>query len=264
MATSETNQTNEQGRIRAERRGDVFEMVIDRPAKMNGFTPAMLRGLAERYTEYEQSDARCALLRAEGPHFTAGLDLKSVQPTDALWPPGLIDPLSLRAPIRTKPVVQAVHGVCFTIGIELGLANDIVVAAEDTRFSQLEVKRGLFAFGGATLRMPERAGWGNAMRWLLTGDELTAAEAHRLGFVQELCEASQVLERARALADRIAAQSPLAVQATLRSARLAEAAAREAAVASYPGEIEALVKSEDFAEGVRSFVERRAGQYRGR
>ena len=252
------------GQIRTERRGDVLEMVIDRPAKMNGFTGTMFHQLATAYTALEMSDARCGLLRAEGPHFTAGLDLPSIDPTKPLWPEGLIDPLSLRAPLRTKPVVQAVTGICFTIGIELGLANDIVVAANDTRFSQLEVKRGLFAFGGATLRMPERAGWGNAMRWLLTGDEFTAAEAYRCGFVQELCDAAEVLPRARAIADRIAAQAPLAVQAMIRTARQAQEAAREAVVPGYAQEIEALVNSEDFAEGVRSFVERRPGQFKGR
>ena len=90
------------GRIRTERRGDVLEIIIDRPAKMNGFTPEMLLGLAQAYTEYERGDARCALLWAEGANFTAGLDLSVTDPSKQLFPPDLIDPLSLRAPIRTK------------------------------------------------------------------------------------------------------------------------------------------------------------------
>ena len=70
-----------------------------------------------------------------------------------------------------KPLVIAVQGICFTVGVELMLSADIVVAADDCRFSQMEVKRGIMARGGATIRMVERAGWGNAMRYLLTGDE---------------------------------------------------------------------------------------------
>ena len=89
------------------------------------------------------------------------------------------------------------QGICFTLGIELMLAADIVIAAEDCRFAQIEVKRGIMPAGGATVRMVERAGWGNAQRYLLTGDEFGAAEALRLGFVQEVVPAGQA-EGARA------------------------------------------------------------------
>ena len=82
---------------------------------------------------------------------------------------------------RTKPLVAAVHGKCLTLGIELLLASDVRIAAENATFAQIEIKRGIFPFGGATLRFPEAAGWGNAMRWLLTGDEFDAKEALRIG-----------------------------------------------------------------------------------
>ena len=87
---------------------------------------------------------------------------------------------------RTKPLVVAVNGKCLTVGIELILAADICIAAEDATFAQIEIKRGIFPFGGATLRFPERAGWGNAMRWLLTGDEFDAKEAFRIGLRRKL------------------------------------------------------------------------------
>jgi enoyl-CoA hydratase len=90
---------------------------------------------------------------------------------------------------RSKPMVVAVQGITFTVGIELMLAADIVVAADDCRFSQLEVKRGIMATGGATLRMAERAGLGNALLHLLTGDEFGSAEALRLNFVQKVVPA---------------------------------------------------------------------------
>jgi len=166
------------GRIVTERRRRLFLIGIDRPKKYNGFTPKMLTELAEAYTAYERDpEAWCAVLHAEGQHFTAGLQLSAFDITAELIPPGLVDPLALQPPFRTKPVVVAVKGFCFTIGIELMLAADIVVAEEGTRFAQVEVKRGLAPFGGATIRFVERTGWGNAMRYLLTGDEFDPATA---------------------------------------------------------------------------------------
>src|SRR5882724_2175569 len=120
------------GRIATELRGKVFLIGIDRPKKRNGFSLKMLRELGEAYTAFEQNTgAWVALLYAEGPHFTAGLQLDQVglamQRGEELWPAGSIDPLSLREPKRSKPVVAAVQGITYTIGIELMLAADVVV-----------------------------------------------------------------------------------------------------------------------------------------
>lgn len=254
-----------EGRIVTETRGHVRLIGIDRPQKYNGFTPQMVRQLAQAYQAYEEdAEAWCALLWAQGQHFTAGLQLDRFDITDGLGIEGLIDPLDLRPPRRTKPIVAAVRGICFTIGIELMLAADVVVAGAQTRFGQMEVKRGLMAYGGATIRMVERAGWGNAMKWLLTGDEFDASEALRVGFVQEVVNDDEVFERGLALATRIAEQAPLAVQASRRSAQVAVEQGHEAAVALFDGQLKKLAASDDFAEGVKSFVERRAGRYRGR
>ncbi|MCW5773141.1 MAG: crotonase/enoyl-CoA hydratase family protein [Rhodospirillaceae bacterium] len=253
------------GRIATVRQGRLFLIAIDRPKKYNGFTPEMLRQLAEAYTEYERDDALwCAVLHAEGDHFTAGLQLSAFDITADLVPPGLVDPLALRAPFRRKPVVCAVKGICFTIGIELMLAADIVVAEQGTRFGQVEVKRGLAAYGGATIRFVERAGWGNAMRYLLTGDEFDAATAHRLGFVQEVVAKGEGLAAAMAIAERIAAQAPLAVRETRYNSWVSVREGQDAAVADLDRVRRTLAKTEDFAEGVRSFNERRDGDYRGR
>jgi enoyl-CoA hydratase len=254
-----------EGRIRVQAEGRLCVITIDRPAKYNGFTPEMLEQLATAYTRLEHdAELWCGVLEAEGPHFTAGLELSRFDITKPLDAGAGIDPLDLRPPRRSKPIVAAVHGICFTVGIELMLAADIVVAEQGTRFGQLEVKRGLMAYGGATIRMVERAGWGNAMRWLLTGDEFDADTALRLGFVQELVDAGQARARARAIATRIAEQAPLAVLESRRSARLAVEQGLEAAVAAFPEQLRMLAASEDFAEGVRSFVERRPGRYTGR
>ncbi|WP_341897786.1 crotonase/enoyl-CoA hydratase family protein [Ferrovibrio terrae] len=256
------------GEILTRRQGAIFLIGINRPAKLNGFTPKMLKELAAAYTAFEaDAQARVAVLYAEGPHFTAGLDLPKVAPlmgnNNLLVAPGQIDPCNNAGPFRSKPVIAAVQGITYTIGIELMLAADMVVAASDCRFSQLEVKRGIMATGGATIRMVERAGWGNAMRYLLTGDEFDVATALRFGFVQEVTAPGGQLNEAIRLAERIAAQAPLAVSATLRNARIAVETGPAAAVANFHPTQKALMASEDVKEGVASFVERRAARFKG-
>ena len=264
MTSSSAEPTPAEGRVTTRVHGNCLVMTIDRPAKYNGFTPKMLRELAAAYTQLEREDQLwCGVLEAEGKHFTAGLELSAFDITDPLIEPDQIDPLDLRDPRRSKPVVAAVHGICFTIGIELMLAADIVIAERGVRFGQLEVKRGLMAYGGATIRMVERAGWGNAMRYLLTGEEFDGETALRLGFVQELVDEGQGRARALALAEQIARQAPLAVRESRRSAMIATERGPAAAVAEFPAQLQMLAASEDFAEGVQSFRERRDGRYRG-
>jgi enoyl-CoA hydratase len=253
------------GRVTTSVHGRVLTITIDRPAKYNGFTPKMVHELADAYTELERNDELwVGLLQAEGKHFTAGLELSKFTITASLVRPGQIDPLDLHGERRSKPIVACVHGICFTIGIELMLAADIVVAERGVRFGQMEVQRGLMAYGGATIRMVERAGWGNAMRWLLTGDEFDGETALRLGFVQELVPEGEGRARALALATRIAEQAPLAVRASRDSARLSVEQGPAAAIAAFPEQLRTIAASEDFAEGVRSFLERRPGRYVGR
>lgn len=256
-------------RILTERDGHVQHIVLDRADKMNAFDLQMLRELGEAFTAYEaQPELRCAVLYANGDNFTAGLDLAEVGPAvrdgEALFPLDSIDPLSLHDPKRTKPLVMAVQGWCLTIGIELLLAADIRLAAEGTRFGQIEINRGIFPFGGATVRLPKVAGWGNAMRWLLTGDRFDAAEALRIGLVQELVEADQLRDRAIEIAQTVAKRAPLGVYATIRSARTAELQGTQAAIDELLVIARELMDTEDAEEGVRSFVERREGNFKGR
>lgn len=247
----------------------VLQVVLDRAEKMNAFDLQMLRELAAAFTELEKNpDLRCAVICANGDNFTAGLDLAEVGPAvrkgEALFPAGHVDPLGLHQPLRTKPVIMAVQGWCLTIGIELLLAADIRLAAEGTRFGQIEINRGIFPFGGATIRLPQVAGWGNAMRWLLTGDKFDAAEAHRIGLVQDVVEATQLRERAMELARTVAKRAPLGVYATLRSARTLDLRGTQAAIDELLPIARELMDTEDAAEGVQSFVERREGNFKGR
>lgn len=269
FATGQADAAPPEGRIRVERRGALQLVGIDRAAKRNGFSERMVIELGEAYDLLERDPAvRVGVLHAVGDHFTAGLQLDQLvswfEAGRHLAPAGLVDPFDLHPPLRTKPVVAAVQGICFTVGIELMLAADIVVAASDARFGQIEVRRGIMANHGATIRMVERAGWGNAMRYLLTGDEFDAGTALRLGLVQEVAPTGRQLERALEIAGRIADQAPLAVAETIRSARLAVTEGPEAAAAEFGAINRRLVATEDAREGVRSFVERRAARFEGR
>lgn len=261
--------TDRRPRIVTERDGHVMHIVLDRADKMNAFDVRMLRELGETITAYEgDPELRCAVLYANGDNFTAGLDLAEVGPAvrsgDALFPKDSVDPLSLHDPKRKKPLVMAAQGWCLTIGIELLLAADIRLAAEGTRFGQIEINRGIFPFGGATIRLPEIAGWGNAMRWLLTGDRFDAVEALRIGLVQEVVAPDRLRDRAIEIAQTVAKRAPLGVYATIRSARTAQLQGTQAAVDELLTIARELMDTEDAEEGVRSFVERREGNFKGR
>lgn len=260
-----------EGKVTVERQGHVLLMGLDRAAKRNAFDVAMFQGLAAAYGELERDDTlRCGVVFARGDHFTAGLDLMAWAPQFQSGrfleiPEGSIDPLGLDEERRiSKPIVMAVQGICLTIGLELLLATDIRVAASDTRFAQIEIKRGIYPVGGATARFIQEVGWGNAMRYLLTADELDAAEAYRLGLVQAVTEPGEQLAEAVRIAQVIAAQAPLAVYATLKSSRLARSQGELAALAQLLPDLQPLMQSEDVQEGFQSFVERRTAVFKGR
>ncbi len=254
-------------KITTDKRGHLMLVGINRPEKMNAFDIDMLDQIAQAFAELERDDdVRCGVIFANGDHFTAGLDLANVAPVvmEGKMPfdRGGVDPWGVHGALRKKPTVIAVHGRCLTLGIELCLAQDVVVAASNTRFAQIEIKRGIFPFGGATYRFVAAAGWGNAMRWLLTGDEFGADEAHRIGLVQEVTEPGKQLDRAIAIAETIAAQAPLGVRATIESAR--RSLNEEAAARALLPEIVRLMNTDDSREGLMSFIERRAAKFSGK
>jgi len=258
------------GNVTVEIQNHVVLIGLNRVPKRNAFDLEMYRALAAACGELHRNpELRCGVLFAHGDHFTGGIDLAEWSPRLQAGrfpdlPEGAIDPLGLDENNRLrKPVVMAVQGICLTIGIELLLAADIRVAAANTRFAQIEIKRGIFPAGGATVRLMQEVGWGNAMRYLLTGDEFSAAEALRLGLVQEVVEPGKELARAVEIAQIVAAQAPLGVQATLVSARLARTQGEGAALRRLLPELATLMSSEDAAEGRQSFIERRAAKFKG-
>ncbi len=256
--------------ISVERDGHLLLIGVNRPEKRNAFDLATIEQLSAAYERFgDDGEIRVGVLYGHGDHFSAGLDLTNVGPALAEIGPEVLagsrryDPFGVWGDPVPKPVVMAVHGIALTLSIELALASDIVVASEDVRFRQLEIGRGILPFGGATFRAPVQLGWGNAMRYLLTADEFGADEAMRIGLVQEVVPAGQQLERAVEIARVVATQAPLGVQATLANARVARAAAERAAAEHLRGIVPVILKSEDAAEGARSFLERRTGHFTG-
>lgn len=259
---------SETGKVTTTLEGHVLEIHVDRADKMNGFTPEMFDQLSDAMTELESDDrAWVGVLTFAGKHTTAGLDLPRFAGSmkDGSRDRQMderVDAFSIRRRC-SKPVVMAVQGVCFTIGIEMMLGVDIVVAAEDTRFAQLEPKRGLAVFGGAHVRYVQRAGWGNAMYHLLRADEFDASRALELGFVQEVVETGQQMHRARTIAREICECAPLAVREIKRAASVYLEQGERAAFDEIPTMRARTTNSADFEEGIRSFREKRDAVFEG-
>jgi len=257
-------------RITVDRDGHVLLIGFNRADKRNAADFPLLQELSLAYGELERDpELRVGFVYAHGDHFTGGLDLADVGPRIGaegldITAEGGIDPWQVSGQRLSKPVVIAVQGTCLTLGIELILASDIAIAAESTRFGQIEVARGILPFGGATIRFPRAVGWGNAMRWILTGDLFDAAEAHRIGLVQEVVPDGEQYAHGLELARRVAAQAPLAVQAALANARTAVRDGDAAAEAGLQPELVRLASSEDAAIGMTAFVTRTPAEFVGR
>jgi len=255
------------GTVHSTRHGHVYQIHVSRPAKRNAFTPQMFADMGSAYTELDENDELwVGLVTFEGAHTTAGLDLPlffgSMQSGDSRSEER-IDVFALKQRCR-KPIVMAVQGITYTIGIEMMLAADIVIAANDCRFCQMEPKRGLGVFAGGNIRQIQRAGWGNAMYHLLRADEFDAARALQLGYVQEVCEPDAHIERARAIADEIASNAPIAVQYIKKASLEYILSGEQAAIDMIPAMRTATSSSEDAKEGMASFMERRDPVFKGR
>ncbi len=245
-------------------------MMFNRPKKYNAFTPQMYSTLAKAYYRIQHdSDIRCGLLVAEGDHFTAGLELEKWAPIFASGDgmplgEGEIDPFGITGERLTKPLVIAIHGICFTVAVELLLNTDIRLATADSRLAQIEVKRGIFPCGGATVRLPQQIGWGNAQRYLMTGDEFSGDDAYRFGLVQQIEPMENIHLAAIEMVEKISSVAPLGVQASLSSSRTATLQGESVAMGQLFEKLVPVAQSEDAKEGVMSFLERRDAVFKGR
>ena len=243
----------------------VADLVIDRPAKHNAVTPAMARELARLCGEIE-SDAsvRVVILRGAGERaFCAGSDLASLAQYKSAWEFRARVEYSTVVRNLSKPVIAVLRGWVLGGGLELALAADIRLAGRSAKLGAPEVKRGWIGAGGASQFLPRLVGYGQAMKLLLTGETIDAAEALRIGLIEELHEDEAVLGRARAMAAQIAGYAPMAVQSIKAATRVALSAPLEAGL-KYENEMNTLCfTGQDHLEGIKAFYEKRSPRFTG-
>jgi enoyl-CoA hydratase len=257
-------------KITIERKGQTVLIGINRPYIDNRLDPDATESLARAYYNYDRDPSlRAAVLFGYGDRFSRGIDVDAYKAfaqsgKKMMDGPGFIDPLGRTKPALTKPLVVAVHGDTWNMAHELFLVADIRVASEDTEFGQDENTHGRFPGGGSTVRFPREAGWGNAMRFILTGDHWGAKEALRMGMVQEVPpDRDAALAKAVEIASKIAACGPLGIKTSLASSHMALDDS-ETALGNLDDQYRALYATWDFREGRDAEVEKRPPVYEGR
>ena len=257
--------------ITVERRGDIVLVGLNRPVIHNRLDPPTRARLGNTFYQYEHDPSlRALVLFGHGEHFSRGIDVDASQAgiisgQRAAPTAPTIDVLGNGQPRRSKPVVVVAHGDTWNLGHEIYLAGDVRVAAADTRFGQDENTHGRFPGGGATVRFVREAGWGNAMRYMLTGDHWSAEESYRMGVTQQIAPTpAAALEAGVDMARRMAACAPLSIRATLASAHQYVDPIEADALSKLGGQYSALYRTEDFIEGRRAEAEGRPPQYKGK
>jgi crotonobetainyl-CoA hydratase len=253
---------------RVERDGRLLIVTMDRPKVLNALHPPANLELTKVFDEFcADPDLWVAIITGEGDRaFCAGNDLKyQVESGSTLEIPPLgFAGLTSRFD-NPKPVIAAVNGVAMGGGFEIALAADLIVASDNATFALPEPRVGLAALAGGIHRLPRQISLKNAMGMLLTGRRVSAEEGQRLGFVNEVVPAGELMAAARRWADQIIECSPLSVRASKQAALegLDKSSLEEAIHARYDG-IVSMVKSEDFVEGPRAFTEKRKPNWKGR
>ncbi len=250
--------------VLVERRGATLVITINRPDQRNAINGPVSDGIGAAVRELEDDPAlTVAVLTGAGKGFSAGMDLGAFARGEMTFDAerGFAG-MTIQRP--SKPVIAAVEGFAVAGGLEVALAADLLVAADDAMLGIPEVKRGLVAAGGALRRLPERLPLGVAMEMALTGDPLPVQRAHALGLVNVVAEPGEALDAALALAERIAANGPLSVAASKQILQQ-QGDWQEAEFWAKQGEIAGpVLMSEDAREGATAFKEKRPAVWRGR
>jgi enoyl-CoA hydratase len=259
--------------LETELRGHVLVVTMNRPEAKNALSPEMLVGMADAWDRIDSdNDIRCAILTGAGGVFCAGADLKAMNDSqnqsDAAQRMRSDSGLAWKALLRhhrlTKPLIAAVEGYAVAGGTEILQATDIRVAGESAVFGVVEVTRALFPLGGSTVRLRRQIGYTKAMELLLTGETISAAEAERIGLIGRVVPAGKALETALEIAQRIARNGPLAVQAVKRSVQATEGLPEDEALKIEMEIGLPIFGTADAKEGTKAFKEKREPRYEGR
>ncbi len=251
--------------VRTERRGNVLVVTLDRPGARNAVNGEVARGLEAAIDEADADDGIwCVVLTHAGPVFCAGADLRAIgegRGAELHTERGGFAGFARRE--RATPVIVAVDGPALAGGCEIVLAADLVVASSNAKFGVPEVKRCLVAAAGGVFRLGRKLPLNVAMECVLTGDPIDAERAERLGLVNVLTAPGEVLDAALALAARVTANAPVAVQRSRRVVAEQTFGPEDDAWAATAAAMAAAMATQDVQEGVKAFLEKRAPQWTG-
>jgi len=245
--------------IQIERRGRVLLITLNRPEARNAIDTALGTALVAACRELDGDAAlSVGVLTGAGKGFSAGMDLKAFAREGP--PKGFSDFLQDGT---SKPLIAAVEGFALAGGLEIALTCDLIVAAKGIPVGIPEARRGLFAAGGAMLRLPRRVGLGKAMELALTADPIRSEEAHAIGLVDRVTEPGRALGEALALAERIAKNAPLSLSISKRLLREQQGRTEAEFWAFQARDAGAIFASEDAREGATAFAEKREPVWKG-
>ena len=246
----------------------IATITVNRPDKLNALNDALMRELGQAIDEArERADVGAVLLTGAGRAFVAGADIAELAGQNAAEGKARAERgqrVFRRFEQSPKPTLAAVNGFALGGGCELAMAYHIRLASDAAKFGQPEVKLGIVPGYGATQRLPRLVGKGRALQLLLTGETIDAAEAHRIGLVNQVVPAAELLDAARAMLGGILAQGPLAVAHCIEAVDRGYDLPLDDAIALEASYFGLLSASNDKAEGMRAFLEKRPAQFGGR
>ncbi len=239
---------------------------LNRPDSRNALSTELRKALTDRFAAlYDDPDARCVVVTGDERAFVAGADIKAMarmgnaeitrSNVRRMWQ------VIAQCPI---PFIAAVRGVAFGGGCELAMHADIIIAGENAKFGQPEIKVGIMPGGGGTQRLPRAIGKFKAMKMMLTGDPISGREAFDMGLASECVPDADVLDRALEMADQIAAMPPLAVRRIKEVVLAGQDSSLEAGLMLERRTFDTLFDTEDKTEGMTAFIEKRKPEFKGK